>query len=85
MAKREKPVHEERLGAIKATVWANQTQKGVMYNTTITRVYKDDDEWKDTGSFGRDDLLVVSRVAELASVWIYREQARAREEEREAA
>ena len=60
MAKGEKPVYEERLGSIKATVWANQTKNGVMYNTTICRVYKDGDEWKDTGSFGRDDLLVVA-------------------------
>ena len=45
----------------------NQTQNGIMYNTTFARVYKDAGNWKETGSFGRDDLLVVARAAELTS------------------
>jgi hypothetical protein len=62
----DKPIHEVRLGAIKATVWKNDTGNGVRFNTTFTRLYRDGSEWKTTNSFGRDDLLVVGKVADQA-------------------
>ncbi len=69
---KEKPVHEVRIGAIKAALWKNDTEKGVRYNVTFSRVYKENDEepWKSTDSFGRDDLLVLAKVADLAHTWI---------------
>lgn len=62
--KKNQPVHEERIGAIKAVVWANPTKAGgTMHNTTIARIYKDaDGNWQETTSFGRDDLLVAAKV-----------------------
>jgi hypothetical protein len=66
-----KPVHEIRLGAVKAAIWANETTNGTRHNVTFTRLYKDGDEWKRTESFGRDDMLVVAKVADLAHSWIY--------------
>jgi hypothetical protein len=66
-----KPVHEIRLGRIKAAIWENGTQNGTMYNVTIARLFKDGDDWKDTTSFGRDDLLVVAKVCDLAHTWIH--------------
>lgn len=68
---KEKPVHEVRLGAVKAAVWKNDTENGVRYNTTFARLYKDGDEWKNTDSFGRDDLLVLAKVADQAHSWIH--------------
>ncbi len=68
-----KPVNEIRLGAIKAAIWANETQNGVRHNVTLSRLYKDEDEWKSSDSFGRDDLPVVAKVADLAHTWIYQE------------
>jgi hypothetical protein len=67
---KEKPAHEIRLGAIKATIWKNDTVKGGRYNTTFVRLYRDDDKWKNTGSFGRDDLLVLAKIADIAHSWI---------------
>jgi hypothetical protein len=67
----QKPAHEIRLGAVKATIWANETTGGTRHNVTVCRLYKDGDEWKRTESFGRDDLLVVAKVADLAHSWIY--------------
>ena len=53
----KKPIHEVRMGRIKAAIWENETENGNRYNVTITRLYKNgDDEWKDSTSFGRDDL-----------------------------
>ena len=64
------PVHEVRLGRIRAAIWENETQNGTRHNVTISRLYKDGDDWKDSTSFGRDDLLLVSKVADLAHSWI---------------
>jgi len=71
MPNKQKPIHEVRLGAIKAAVWKNDTQNGVRYNTTFSRLYKDGEEWKTTDSFGRDDLLVLAKVADRAHSWIH--------------
>lgn len=65
------PVHEIRRGRIKAAVWENSTDNGVRHNVTITRIYKDGDKWKDSPSFGREDLPLVIKVADLAHEWIY--------------
>lgn len=66
-----KPVHEVRLGRIKAAIWANESENGVRHNVTITRLYKDGDEWKTSTSFGREELPLVAKVADLAHTWIY--------------
>jgi len=72
MAERKKqPVHEERFGVIRAAIWANSSDKGVRYNVTFSRLYKDG-TWKDSTSFGRDDLLVVAKVADWAHTWIFK-------------
>ena len=76
---KDKPVHEVRLGAIRAAIWKNDTQKGVRYNATFSRRYRDEEEWKNTDSFGRDDLLVLGKVADLAHSWIHA-QAHVQEE-----
>ena len=73
MAK-QTPSHEVRLGAIKAAIWKNDTENGVRYNVTFSRIYKDGDDWKSTDSFGRDDLLVLAKVSDSAHSWIH-EQA----------
>jgi hypothetical protein len=68
-----RPVHEVRLGRVRAAVWANETETGVRYNVTLCRLYKDDKsgEWRDSQSFGRDDLPLVAKVCDLAMLWIY--------------
>ena len=66
-----KPVHEVRMGRIKAAIWANETENGVRHNVTISRLYKDGDEWKTSHSFGRDELPLVEKVADLAHAWIF--------------
>jgi hypothetical protein len=68
---KEKPVHEVRLGAIKAAIWKNDTQNGVRYNVTFARLYKDGEDWKKTDSFGRDDLLLLAKVADMSHSWIH--------------
>ena len=68
---RVRPVHEVRMGRIRAAIWANETTNGRRHNVTLSRIYKDDDVWKDSSSFGRDDLPLVMKVSDLAHSWIF--------------
>ena len=67
---KQQPTKEIRLGAIKAAVWKNDTEAGVRYNVTFSRLYREGDSWKSTESFGRDDLLLLGKVADQAHSWI---------------
>lgn len=66
-----RPVHEVRMGRIKAAIWENDTQNGMRHNVTVSRLYKDGDQWKDSNSFGRDDLPLVLKVVDQAHSWIF--------------
>jgi hypothetical protein len=68
-----RPVHEIRLGRIKAAVWANPTDNGIRHSVTLSRIYKDGDTWKRSESFGREDLPLVAKVADLAHTWLYQQ------------
>jgi len=67
---KQRPAYEVRLGRIKATIWANPRDNGTWFNVVLSRNYKDGDEWKSSNSFGRDELLTVAKVADLANSWI---------------
>lgn len=70
-----KPVHEIRFGHVKAVVWKNQTANGHMFNVTVARIYKEGDEWKESSSFGTDDLLVLGKALDSAHTWIFQQKA----------
>ena len=78
-----KPVHVIRYGSIRAAIWSNRTDSGQMYNVTVSRSYKDGEEWKDSGSFGPEDCLVVSKAMTDAHTWIYEQKARDQEQQQE--
>jgi hypothetical protein len=69
---KHKPVHEIRLGRIRAAIWANHsTSRETWFNVTVSRLYKDGDRWQDTATFGRDDLPIVAKVVDMAYAWIW--------------
>jgi hypothetical protein len=71
MAK-DKPAHEIRLGRIKAVIWGNEIEGGgFRHNVQVRRIYKDGEEWKQSDSFGREDLPLVAKVADMAHTWIH--------------
>ncbi len=74
MTTNNKPTHEIRLGAIKATIWRNETANGPRHNVTLVRLYKDGEEWRSSESFGRDDLLTLAKMADLAHTWIHEQE-----------
>ena len=71
MKTNSKPIHEVRLGLIKAAVWKNETEAGVRYNVTFSRLYHDGEQWQSIDSFGRDDLLLLAKVADQTHSWIF--------------
>jgi hypothetical protein len=68
MAKKQnkvQPVEEVRIGSIKAAIWRNEGESGPRFNITLQRLYRTEDgKWQSTSSFGRDDLLVLMKVAD---------------------
>jgi hypothetical protein len=84
-----RPVHVIKRDGLKAAIWRNVVDNGQnsgpMYNTTVSRSYKerDSDEWKDTNGFGYDDLLGLSKIVNEAHSWIAEQRSRDREELRQ--
>ena len=61
-----RPINEVRYGSIKVVIWRNPTANGHMHNVTVARLYKDGDDWKESHSFGQDDLLVLAKALDNA-------------------
>jgi hypothetical protein len=70
-----RPVHTIRYGPVHAAIWRNVVDSGnssrPLYNVTFSRSYKDGQTWKDSGSFGLDDLLVLAKAANEAHSFIH--------------
>jgi len=64
------PVHKIRHGAVSASIWCNDTETGPMFNVTFQRSYKEGEIWRNSMSFGRRELLVLSLIAARSFEWI---------------
>ncbi len=66
----QKPVKVIRLRGISASVFANRAKSEgrdiTFHKVSVQRSYKDGDDWKQTTSFGRDDLPVLNLVLKRA-------------------
>ena len=71
-----KPVHEVRYRNVKAAVWLNQTVKGTMHNVTLSRSYREGEQWKNSFSFGPTDLLPLAKALNEAHTWIHQQLRR---------
>ena len=82
---KDRPVKVVRIRNVRANIWANRLESGsVVHNVTFDRLWKEDDqvdgegqvvkqgEWKQSTSFGKDDLLLLAKIADLAHSWVYR-------------
>ena len=62
-----KPADEIRFGRVKATIWMNTTEDGQSrYSVVFSCLYREGEQWKSTHSFGRNDLLLLAKVADFA-------------------
>ena len=61
------PVAKLRVGRIHAAIWKRKTETGSFFTATFERRYRDGEgQWKSTGSYDADDLLALSKAADLA-------------------
>ncbi len=70
-----KPAHKLRSGAIEVAIWAKTGEKGAFYSVTMSRSYKQGEEWKKADSFSGDDVIVLSKLLDMASTWILSQPA----------
>lgn len=67
------PVHEEKFGRVRAAVWANETESGVWYSVSFSKLYKDKEgKWQDASSFSKEDLSLLIKAADQVHTWMYR-------------
>jgi hypothetical protein len=80
MATSNKPVHVIRLRGISASIFENKAKVDgrdvTFHKVSVQRAYKDGDDWKNTTSFGRDDLPVMTLVTQRAYEWILEAEAK---------
>ena len=81
----QKPVKVIRVRGVSASIFANHGKSDgrdiTFHKVSLQRSYKDGDEWKQTTSFGRDDLPVVSLVMKRAWEFILDTEASRGKEE----
>jgi len=78
------PVFTTRHRALKAAVWRNESaENGPFFNVTVSRSYKDGDDWHESSSFGFDDVLIVAELLRTCYGFISREHAKQSEERQE--
>jgi hypothetical protein len=67
-----RPVHEVRLGKIRASVWGNRTNGATWYTITLSRLYRDKGgKWQQAESFGPEDLPVIQSIIHELERWYF--------------
>ncbi len=76
-----RPWAELRSGLLKLTIWENANTQGVVYHSSVlVRLYRDQrEEWQETSSLGRDDLLRAGNLLRRGFDMIESEEQRRRE------
>jgi hypothetical protein len=81
------PVHTIRYGLLRASVWKREVDLGnssmPMFSVTFARAYRDGNEWKNSSSFGPDDLLTLGKIANEAHTFIHQQRAEQASERQE--
>ena len=69
-------MHQIRLSAIRAAIWLNQSDKTgeSWFTVTVSRSFRDKEQFKDTTTYRRDDLPIVSKAIEMAYAWIWEQE-----------
>src|SRR6516165_12063184 len=76
-APKQRPAQTIRYGRVKAAIWRQESDKGPWYSVAFARTYRDQSgNWQSSGSFGRDDLLLLAKLADQAHSWICRQMGK---------
>jgi len=68
------PPHTARAGNINAAVWETITEQGPQFKIIISRMFKQDENWKRGHTFYSDNLAAVVEAVGKAQNWIARRQ-----------
>lgn len=60
------PTKELRIGSCKAAIWENASDGRPFLSVTFSRLYRTDDGWRSTCSFGLNDLPHLAMLADRA-------------------
>lgn len=84
MPSNQPPVHTLRYGSVQAAIWKNQNEKkdGEYFSVTLSRRFRQGEEWKDSKAFLKSDLPTVSKITDDAHSWI-QDQAAAQAQDAE--
>jgi hypothetical protein len=66
----QSPVHEIRVGAVRATVWEASAVEGPRYRISIARVKRPGEFDFRADRFDPEDLPLVAEAMDLAHLWI---------------
>jgi hypothetical protein len=73
MSDNKKPATKVRLHPVVASIFRNDTPKGIAYAVTFERTYIDAaGKWQSSTNFNTSELLLVAKVADLAHSEIYK-------------
>lgn len=62
-----RPTAVVRIGAVRASIWKNESKNGIWFSVTVDRFYRDEEKRpRSSSSFGRDDLLALAKVIDQA-------------------
>lgn len=67
---RRPPTHEIRYGLILARIWRHQRKAQTRYVVTVTRLFRNGSDWKQSSRFGPDDLPTIRFALDKAHTWI---------------
>lgn len=70
----KKPVHEIRRGLIVVRVWRKRTRKQRSYSTSIMRLFRNGNAWKESARFDSQDIPVIRLALDDAFVWMLANQ-----------
>lgn len=66
-----KPAFVKQVGATRAVVWANGNEERTFFNISLTRRYRDGDQWKESTSFnGLGDVACLKEALIHVANWL---------------
>lgn len=85
MSDKAKPVHKIQHRGLAVAIWKNDSKNGPFYSVTLSRRYKQGEEWRESASYDEDDALLLSELLKEAHRWIRGAVQAARQAKREVA
>lgn len=71
-----KPIHVLRRRGVKVSVFENRAGDTIFHKIAIQKIYRDDGGvWKTTTSYARDDIPIITLLADQAWEWILDREA----------